>query len=67
VSESWLQPAAVWHKTNADGAFLKVMGTGGSGAIICDHHGGFQAGACRFLPSVSDPERAKILACKLAL
>jgi hypothetical protein len=67
VSESWLQPAAGWHKANADGDFLKVTGTGGSDAIIRDHHGGFQVGACRFLPYVSDPKRAEIFACKLAL
>jgi ribonuclease HI len=67
VSESWLPPDAGWHKANADGVFMKVTEMGGCGVVIRDHHGGFQAGACRFLQSVSDPERAELLACKLAL
>jgi hypothetical protein len=39
---------------------------GGGGAVLWDHHGDFQVGACRFLPSVADPERAELLACRLA-
>jgi ribonuclease HI len=40
---------------------------GGCGVVLRDHHGGFLSGACRCLQSVSDPERAELLACKLAL
>jgi ribonuclease HI len=67
VTEAWLPPAAGWLKANADGAFLKESETDGCGVVIRDHHGEFLLGASRFLRSVSDPERAELLACKLAL
>jgi ribonuclease HI len=64
--ERWLPPPPGWHKVNCDGACLRADGVGGGGAVLRDHHGDFQAGACHFLPSVADPERAELLACRLA-
>jgi ribonuclease HI len=32
-----------------------------------NHHGGFMAGSCHFLPHTTDPERAELEACKRAL
>ena len=40
---------------------------GGCGTVMRDHHGDFLAGECRFLPTVADPERAELLACRQAL
>jgi ribonuclease HI len=65
--EHWLPPEEGWYKINADGAFMSSAGNGGCGAVIRDHMGAFVASECHFLPSVSDPERAELLACKRAL
>jgi hypothetical protein len=67
INEQWSPPEQGWCKANADGAFLMDQSTGGCGVVLRDHHGGFLSGACRCLQSVSDPERAELLACKLAL
>jgi ribonuclease HI len=42
-------------------------GIGGSGVVLRDHHGGFMAGASHFFPSIPNPERAELFACKHAL
>ena len=35
--------------------------------VLPDHHGRFNTGVCCFSPSVTDPERAELLACKRAV
>jgi hypothetical protein len=65
--EHWLPPDDGWHKVNADGAFSSSLGNGGCGSVIRDHKGVFLAAECHYLPSVSDPERAELIACKRAL
>ncbi|KAK1618647.1 hypothetical protein QYE76_024164 [Lolium multiflorum] len=67
VKEHWLPPDDGWHKVNADGAYKASLGSGGCGVVIRDHKGVFVAAECHFLPSVSDPERVELLACKRAL
>jgi ribonuclease HI len=67
VREHWLPPEDGWHKVNADGAFMSPQDNGGCGVVIRDHKGTFVAGECHFLPSLSDPERGELLACKRAL
>jgi ribonuclease HI len=67
VQEHWLPPEDGWHKANADGAFVSSQGVGGCGMVIRDNEGVFVAGECHYLPSVSDPERAELVACKRAL
>jgi ribonuclease HI len=67
INEQWLPPEQGWCKANVDGAFSMDQLIGGCGLVLRDHHGGFLGGACRCLQSVSDPERAELLACKLAL
>jgi ribonuclease HI len=52
---------------NVDGAFVAASGTGGCGVVLRNHHGGFMAGSCHFLPHTTDPERAELEACKRAL
>jgi ribonuclease HI len=65
--EHWLPPEEGWYKINADGAFISSAGNGGCGSVIRDHLGAFVASECHYLPVVSDPERAELLACKRAL
>jgi ribonuclease HI len=65
--DQWQAPDEGWIKLNSDGAFSTEQGSGGSGVILRDHHGGFVAGACHFFPSVPDLERVELLACKQAL
>jgi ribonuclease HI len=65
--EHWLPPEDGWCKANADGSFRMSSGAGGTGVVLRDHRGGFLAAECHFLPSVSDPERAELIACKRAL
>jgi ribonuclease HI len=65
--EHWLPPDGGWHKVNADGAYSAESHTGGCGVVLRNHHGEFIAGASHFLTSVSDPERAEIIACKRAV
>jgi ribonuclease HI len=65
--ERWLPPDTGWHKVNADGAFIKESGEGGCRVVLRNHHGEFISSACHFLPCVTDPERAEILACRHAL
>jgi ribonuclease HI len=48
-------------------AFSMEQGAGGSSVVLRDHHGGFVVGASHFFPSVPDPERVELLACKQAL
>lgn len=67
VVEHWCPPTVSWFKVNSDGAYSEREGCGGSGVVLRDHHGGFVAGASHFFPSVPDPERAELLACKQAL
>jgi ribonuclease HI len=67
VTEQWLPPPRGWVKANCDGACLAKDGVGGGGAVLRDHHGDFQSGACRFFPTTSDPERAELLACRMAV
>jgi ribonuclease HI len=67
VQEHWLPPEDGWHKANVDGAFVSSQGVGGCGMVIRDDNGEFVAGECHYMPSVSDPERAELLACKRAL
>ncbi|KAK1626050.1 hypothetical protein QYE76_000365 [Lolium multiflorum] len=65
--EHWLPPEEAWCKANADGSVRMSSGLGGTGLVLRDHLGGFLAGECHFLPSISDPERAELIACKRAL
>jgi ribonuclease HI len=66
-TDQWQAPNEGWFKLNSDGAFSMEQGSGGSGVVLRDHHGGFVVGACHFFPSVPDPERVELLACKQAL
>jgi ribonuclease HI len=52
---------------NCDGAFLASEGRGGGGAVLRDHHGDSLMGGCRFFHSAMAPERAELLACRLAV
>jgi ribonuclease HI len=67
VHEPWQPPEEGWHKVNTDGAFIVDQSCGGTGVILRDHHGGFLAGANHFFTTVSDPERAELLACRQGL
>jgi ribonuclease HI len=66
TTEQWMPPPRGWVKANYDGACLVKDGVGGGGAVLRDHHGEFQIGACRFLPTISDPEREELQACRVA-
>jgi hypothetical protein len=67
VEEHWLPPETGWVKANVDGSFSAESGTGGSGLVMRDHHGSFLAGACHFMSTTADPERAELQACRSAI
>jgi hypothetical protein len=60
----WSPPATGWHKANVDGAMSSDSSHGGGSIVLRDEHGSFMAGAFHFFPSVSDPERSELLACR---
>ncbi|XP_004309283.1 PREDICTED: putative ribonuclease H protein At1g65750-like [Fragaria vesca subsp. vesca] len=58
--QNWSVPASGWLKCNCDGSFLANTHHGGSGVILRNEHGIFQAGASRAYVQLTSPFHAEL-------
>ena len=58
--QRWIVPEAGWIKCNCDGAFLASTHRGGSGIILRNEHGIFQAAANKAYVQVTSPFHSEL-------